>query len=309
MSKATQQALTQRGSEAWLTAAHVALQSAHTVLQLKELLDQTATVKYWADKKKYSENVKRDIGNFDLEVERKLGVVLAAMEKAPPGRKPNEISPADGPISSVPTLKELGISRNLASEAQKLARLPPDRFTAILNGELTRKQAMAPDAAPAQNTGISEWYTPAEYIAAARACMGGIDVDPASCVIANEKIGATTFYTIEDSGLAHEWPGRVWLNPPYAQPLIGQFAAKLLEEIAAHRTTAACVLVNNATDTAWFQDLLRKVTAVCFTRGRVRFWAPDKIAAPLQGQAVLYFGIQALDFHTEFGRFGEVLTK
>ena len=71
--------------------------------------------------------------------------------------------------AQVPTLKSLGITKRLSSEAQKLAKLPAERFSAILAGELTRKQAMARDTHIAQNTGVSEWYTPAEYIEAARA--------------------------------------------------------------------------------------------------------------------------------------------
>lgn len=301
--------MTESTSIACLLRAEVALNDASSILVVKELLDQGAAVSVWAERHGIAAANRARLDRFILNAERRLGQLLATMPKAEGGRPSDETSNTASPVSATPTLKSLGITKRLSSEAQKLAKLPAERFAAILAGELTRKQAMAKDAHIAQNTGVSEWYTPAEYIAAARAAMGGIDVDPASCAIANDKIGAATFYTIEDSGLAHEWPGRVWLNPPYSQPLIGQFAAKLIEERRAGRTTAACVLVNNATDTAWFRDLSREASAVCFTSGRVRFWAPGKIAAPLQGQAVIYFGIQVLDFHNEFCRFGEVWSK
>ena len=155
------------------------------------------------------------------------------------------------------------------------------------------------------SSGENEWYTPVEYIEAARAVMGGIDLDPASSVEANEVVQAGTFYTLEQDGLAQEWRGRVWMNPPYNRPLIDNFCGKLGEDFAAGHVTAACVMCNNATETGWFHALAEVASAFCFPRQRVRFWQPEKeTATGLQGQAVVYLGENVDGFRAEFLQFG-----
>ena len=165
-----------------------------------------------------------------------------------------------------------------------------------------------------QNTGYPEWYTPDEYLDAARTVTGAIDLDPATSEIAQARVRATRFFTVADDGLSRPWSGRVWLNPPYTAGLVDKFIGKLTEHYAAGDVEAAIALVNNATDTGWLQDAAAKAAVLCFPRGRVRFLdeSGEPKGAPLQGLCLLYFGDDKDRFIEVFGQFGfcaEVETK
>jgi phage N-6-adenine-methyltransferase len=180
-----------------------------------------------------------------------------------------------------------------------------------LNPNTTRKEVSQwqnKTAHVSHNSGENEWYTPRKYTDAARRVMGEIDLDPASSELANSVIQATTYYTKEDDGLAWDWEGRVWMNPPYAQPLINHICDKFAMDYSMGFITEGVVLVNNATETNWFNNLSDGAAAVCFPRGRIKFIDKngEPSGAPLQGQAILYFGENASSFADEFGEFGRV---
>lgn len=160
----------------------------------------------------------------------------------------------------------------------------------------------------AEGTGDNEWYTPAIYIEGAKAVMGGIDVDPATSIIAQQTVQATSYYTREDDGLKHEWRGRVWLNPPYARGVIPLFIEKLLQEYMATRTSEAILLTHSYTDTSWFQVAACNAAVMCFTAGRIRFTDADgKECSPTQGQAFMYLGRNREKFAHVFGQWGFVV--
>jgi phage N-6-adenine-methyltransferase len=211
---------------------------------------------------------------------------------------------------------------------REVAALSPERADELLSLAETnhwstrrlREEAGAPATAPkngsgggsdhnhrAQGTGENEWYTPAQYIEAARELLGGFDLDPATSDAAQARVKAANWFTKEDDGLAQEWRGKVWLNPPYAQPLIQQFVDKLVEEVEAGNVTEAILLTHNYTDTGWFHAAERAAANICFTRGRIRFEGGDgSFAAPTQGQAFFYFGNRGGAFRQAFERWGFV---
>lgn len=157
------------------------------------------------------------------------------------------------------------------------------------------------------NSGNNEWYTPPEIVECARRALGAIDFDPASSEVANRTVKAAEYLTENDDGLTVEWRGRTFMNPPYSQPLIGQFCEAAVTKYAAGEITAACVLTNNATETRWLQGLLSKASAVCFIRGRIKYLNAQGVPenTPLQGQCVTYLGPDPKAFMEAFAEMGE----
>ena len=129
-----------------------------------------------------------------------------------------------------------------------------------------------------------EWYTPKEIIQS----LGEFDLDPASSVEAyNINQSAKRFYTIQDNGLKQKWEGRIWLNPPYSNPLMQQF----LKKMAEHNNGIA--LVFSKIEAKWFHDIVfLHATAMNFLYNRVQFYRPDgtKGMQPRNGSMLVAYG-------------------
>ena len=216
---------------------------------------------------------------------------------------------------------EFGVSRATVERAAQYARAVDKQAVVqgcapavvVAKGRTTPRQQFVDDieADIDPRTAIhasksNQWYTPAEYIAGARAVMGGIDVDPASNDEANEIVKATTYYTAENDGLVREWPGRVWLNPPWGGQQ-AQFIAKLLEQFTVGTVTEAVVLVNaHATETDWFAPLWDHL--LCFTDHRINFYGGNGVGST-HGSVFIYLGPNDDGFIREFAKWGYVVER
>lgn len=144
-----------------------------------------------------------------------------------------------------------------------------------------------------------EWYTPEHIIDAVRDALGGIDLDPCSNP-GEPAVPAGQHFTYMDDGLAQDWTGRVYMNPPYGRG-IGEWTEKLLADYEDGQVTAAIALLPARTDTGWMHDL--REYPRCFVKGRISFSGHEN-AAPFPSCAV-YFGGDPEAFARAFADLGD----
>jgi hypothetical protein len=243
-------------------------------------------------------------GKFGSRVKLSIGERRAAAAELSAGGLSQRAIAALLGVSQPTVLRDLA-DTNVSTDADASAGMTALADTNVSTD--TNDAAAKEKAHVSRNSGDDEWYTPKEFIAAAREVLGAIDLDPASTADANVVVGATAYYTADQDGLTQPWAGRVWMNPPYKAAVVDRFCARLGREYLAGAVTAAIAIVNNATETAWFQDLCAQAAALCFPRGRVRYWHREKGSVqPLQGQVLVYLGPDPDAFAAAFRRFGVV---
>lgn len=123
------------------------------------------------------------------------------------------------------------------------------------------------------------WATPQKFFdGLADEFTFGVDV----CALpGNAK--CTRYFTPEEDGLAQDWIGVCWMNPPYGRE-IGKWVRKAFES-SQGGATVVCLLPAR-TDTAWWHDYAIK-GEVRFLRGRLKFGG-QKNSAPFPSALVIF---------------------
>ena len=98
-----------------------------------------------------------------------------------------------------------------------------------------------------------------------------------------ENAKCDKFFSPEQNGLAQQWDGVCWMNPPYGRE-IGQWMRKAYES-SLDGATVVC-LVPARTDTKWFHDYAMK-GEIEFIKGRLKF-GDSKNSAPFPSALVVY---------------------
>lgn len=120
----------------------------------------------------------------------------------------------------------------------------------------------------------ADWLTPPDILSA----LGAFDLDPC-CPPGMPWKTARTMIAPPADGLAADWSGRVWCNPPF-----GNQAVLWLRRMAEHGNGIA--LIPARTETAMFYECVWPAAdAVLFLKGRPHFHYPDGKRAPFNSGA------------------------
>ena len=92
------------------------------------------------------------------------------------------------------------------------------------------------------------------------------------------------YFTAADDGLAQEWRGVCWMNPPYGRT-IGRWMQKAFES-ACDGATVVC-LVPARTDTRWWHEWAMFADEVRLVRGRLAF-GDGRAPAPFPSAVVVF---------------------
>lgn len=99
-----------------------------------------------------------------------------------------------------------------------------------------------------------------------------------------ENAKCAHYFTPVQDGLAQEWTGVCWCNPPYGRK-IGDWVKKAAE--SAKAGAVVVMLLPARTDTRWFHDYIYGQAEIRFVKGRLKFGAATE-SAPFPSMVVVF---------------------
>lgn len=101
-----------------------------------------------------------------------------------------------------------------------------------------------------------------------------------------ENAKCARYFTEEEDGLAQDWDGVCWMNPPYGREILG-WMKKAVEE-SRKGATVVC-LVPSRTDTRWWHEYAMQADEIRYVKGRIRFVGAEH-PAPFPSSVVVFRG-------------------
>lgn len=158
------------------------------------------------------------------------------------------------------------------------------------------------------------YYTPEKYIAAARAVMGSIELDPTSSELANKTVQADRIYTLDNSMFRNPLNCKtLFFNPPYSDP--APFVDRVVFDFEQGNIGQIIGILNVDCSTRWWREIEKIAVSYCFLHDRVQFNIANELQTEIEEtnsnsrcQFIFYAGKHADKFREEFKIFGRVMS-
>lgn len=191
-----------------------------------------------------------------------------------------------------------GVSHGYISDAKAIAEKAPDLIQPVLSGEIkmpeAKQLAELPQEQRAEVLGQPpemrkmavhyssermDWETPRDF-------FDRLDQEfefELDVCATPETAKCQRYYTPETDGLARNWTGTCWMNPPYGSE-IADWMEKAYNE-SLNGATVVC-LVPSRTDTNWWHNYAMKASEIRFVWGRLRFGGAET-SAPFPSAVII----------------------
>jgi hypothetical protein len=108
--------------------------------------------------------------------------------------------------------------------------------------------------------------------------LGPFDLDPCAATVRPWDCAAVN-YLLPMNGLAMDWRGLVFLNPPFDRRQVGLW----IEKLANHGNGIA--LLHARTETEWFRPIWQRADLILFLDQRIKFCRPEGTEQPANSGA------------------------
>lgn len=146
--------------------------------------------------------------------------------------------------------------------------------------------------------------TPPEIFEPILRALGMMRFGTDPCTNIHALVPAGYRYALPTDGLAQEWHGAVWCNPPYSRP------RPWIERCAAHAGTAVALLSGDFSTKMWREVIWPTAALVILGFGRVRFFnpaTPDRRTTAKRPHALAFWKLPASFDTTEVEGLGRMV--
>lgn len=101
----------------------------------------------------------------------------------------------------------------------------------------------------------------------------------------DETAKCNNYFTHKEDGLAQEWKGNCWMNPPYGRE-IGVWIKKAYEE-SLKEAKVVCLIPARTDTKYWHEYIFTYAAEIRFIKGRIKF-GNSKNSAPFPSALVIF---------------------